>query len=1127
MYKRQVDPLGYTITLSYTDTAYGKKLSAVTYPLGNTPYTQSYTFTEMNEIKEVRVSSQKDAYNNTYKFSYERDSNRVQCKMPDGDTTIYQHTSHHGTPIKITDASGESIDFGVNRAGQITSLTDRMGDTTNITYHSESGKILSYTDPLGNTITFEYSAQDQTFKKWVDDCGEGSGCFQQVTFTFYNLTKVNYPDGTTEKFSYDEKGRMIKRIDQKGNTWTYEYDTYGRLKSITNPEGGKLSYTYHFFNKIKSITDPDIGETKFYYDDLRRLIKVEYPDGSSFNITYDLNDRITSLTDEGGNQWRYEYDPNGNLTKITFPDGNTESYSYDLMDRLKSFTSREGRITNYDYDKRGRLLSISTSDGLSYSIGYRNGGIDYITIEGERISFSRDKEGVLTGINDPLSGTTAFENNGAGMIKKITDPGGQETLISYDSMSRIISMKDPLLREIRYGYDNGGLLNSVMLPGGIEARYSRNGLGLITDIRDPNGNNWGFSYSQMGRLRSVVDPLNRKLEISSDTRGRVEKVIYPDQSSLTYERDAMGNITKMSYSDGSELTFTYNRMGELTAAGDLKINRDSEGRIIETIYDNISFGATYGSGGLINSVSYANNTFTVTYEYDNLGLLKKVSDNLTQTEITFEHNENFRITSIKRPNNVNTTLNYNINNILYRIQHGTFVDIKATFNEAGEIIKEELTLPYNLTEGMGEEVKEYSYDEAMQVSGNDYIYDMRGRATKIEGHSFGWDMASRAILIDGARLTYNDVGSLVKREEGGKTIRYYHNMAIGSNLIMAERDSDGNWLRYYIYTPWGNLLYMIDAKENNRVYFYHFDRRGSTICLTDITGNITDSYSYMPYGRLIRHQGDNPQPFTFLGEWGVRQEGKEGRFYQIGVRLYDSSMARFLTREPQWPNIFDPAEFNPYQYALNEPIRHRDMNGYLSEKERKLQEAKAKLAKLTRELMPVMKTLDILKNMERDVKNRIIPQEWDVRDAKIAQVLFEAGSEIPGLKRGWGKVLEYMGKFCEHAADWQQQKLDDLRRELSGLRRRIGYWEKRERDLLDMINIQEHIIFCLRQWIKQQARERIKEQKRQQQQRAIMFWRNFLRPLPVPTKAQVRVLKMRQKIKKRSHEKLLRFLEYY
>jgi RHS repeat-associated protein len=146
--------------------------------------------------------------------------------------------------------------------------------------------------------------------------------------------------------------------------------------------------------------------------------------------------------------------------------------------------------------------------------------------------------------------------------------------------------------------------------------------------------------------------------------------------------------------------------------------------------------------------------------------------------------------------------------------------------------------------------------------------------------------------------------------------------------IMSERDGGtGQFLRHYVWTPAGDLLYMIDAADGNEVYFLHFDRSGSTLALTDTTGTVTDAYAYTPYGELLEHSGSSEQPFTFVGKWGVRREGASGHLYQMRARYYDAAAARFISRDPIWPTLRNPRGLNPYQYAYNTPITNVDSTG--------------------------------------------------------------------------------------------------------------------------------------------------------------------------------------------------------
>jgi RHS repeat-associated protein len=265
---------------------------------------------------------------------------------------------------------------------------------------------------------------------------------------------------------------------------------------------------------------------------------------------------------------------------------------------------------------------------------------------------------------------------------------------------------------------------------------------------------------------------------------------------------------------------------------------------------------------------------------------------------------------------------------LTRIQDGSIIDIRYTLDSAGQVTQANMTVPLDPATVLTSETKSYTYGGASQLSSAGYTYDSRGRLTAAAGHSYTWDGATRLIGIDSANLTYNGLGRLISRTESGGTVRCHYNNAIGLTPIVAEQDENsGQFLCYYIWTPGGSLLYMIDASDNNEVCFFHFDRTGSTLALTDTSGTVTDSYAFAPYGKLLQHNGGKEQPFTFVGKWGVRHHSSGGDCYHMRTRYYDPVTASFLSREPLWPRIWDPKQVNPYQYALANPISYVDSTG--------------------------------------------------------------------------------------------------------------------------------------------------------------------------------------------------------
>jgi RHS repeat-associated protein len=916
------DPLGHTTTFSYTAVdGTVDNVTTVRRPLGNTPYTQSYARIVMSGTIATRVTTQTDAYDNAVSFTYDHDQNQVTTDWADGSTVVYQHYGHHEPPKGLTDAVSNTIGFARNDRDQVTAVTDRMGDATSLTYHAESGKMASITNTKGDTITNHYITQTQTFTN--------PAIAETVVFTFYNLTQVDYPDSTHEAFAYDGHGNVITYTDQVGQEWGYQYNDRGKVTKATNPSGGMVDYTYNADGTLATSTDSDTDFTTYGYDGYKRPVTITHT-GGIFHIAYNLNDQVKTITDERSNTYTYEYDANGNLVKITDPATNQIQYTYNNMDRVVSVTDRRGKAITMSYDVMNRPASVTDANGNKTQFGHdpRGWANQLVDPAGKVWQMGYDDEGVMTSLTTPLGFTVSLGRDKLGHLSGVTDTLGHSTDVTRDALGRITAVSDPVGRQTSYDYDDLGSLTAVTAPVIGAATYDYNALGLLSAIHDLKGQTWSIGYTAMGRLSSVTDPVNNQWQYTYDQRGLLNQVTYPDSVTQTLTYDAAGNLTRRQYTDGPILSFTYDALDWITAANDIGFEYNKEGQVTGTWDDGVTFEAAYDDGGRLETATYAGGLFTVTYQYNTRDMPTQISDSLTGATIQFTYNDDGRLTDITRSNGVNAAFTWDDASRLTRLQEGTLADMQYTYNGAGDVTQATLDLPLNPADTLVGQVDNFSYDNASQVNTTGYTYDARGRQTASPGHTYTWDGASRLTGIDDVTLTYNGLGDLRTRAEGGNAIHFYYNYALGLHPIVAERDETGDqFLRYYVWTPGGELLYMIDAANGNAVYFYHFDKNGNTLFLTDVSGTVTDKYAYAPYGTLLGHEGASDQPFTFLGERGVRQEGASGTLYHVRLRYYDALTARFLSRDPIWIVISSPRRVNPYQYAQNDPLGLIDVTG--------------------------------------------------------------------------------------------------------------------------------------------------------------------------------------------------------
>ena len=105
-------------------------------------------------------------------------------------------------------------------------------------------------------------------------------------------------------------------------------------------------------------------------------------------------------------------------------------------------------------------------------------------------------------------------------------------------------------------------------------------------------------------------------------------------------------------------------------------------------------------------------------------------------------------------------------------------------------------------------------------------------------------------------------------------------------------------------------------------YCYHFNGTGSTVAITDMTQAVVNSYAYDPFGQILGQQETVPQPFKYVGQYGVMAE--PNGLYYMRARYYDPTVGRFISEDPLG---FGGGDVNLFAYVQNEPINWIDPLG--------------------------------------------------------------------------------------------------------------------------------------------------------------------------------------------------------
>jgi RHS repeat-associated protein len=131
-------------------------------------------------------------------------------------------------------------------------------------------------------------------------------------------------------------------------------------------------------------------------------------------------------------------------------------------------------------------------------------------------------------------------------------------------------------------------------------------------------------------------------------------------------------------------------------------------------------------------------------------------------------------------------------------------------------------------------------------------------------------------------------------------------------------DSDSNGVTHkYIYGK--GLLAVVTSAGR---YCYHFNATGSTVALTDVNQNVVNSYAYDPFGTVLNQQEMVPQPFKYVGQYGVMAE--PNGLYYMRARYYDPSVGRFISEDPLG---FGGGDVNLFAYVQNNAVNRVDPYG--------------------------------------------------------------------------------------------------------------------------------------------------------------------------------------------------------
>ena len=726
------------------------------------------------------------------------------------------------------------------------------------------------------------------------------------------LTEKSAPYGATEfighTYTYDSNGRyLLTDTDALGHTTTYaNYNKFGKPEKVTDYRNRITYYSFDSWGKptYKVLPDGDIEHTSYSWGGAGVYKINTRESGRPETIThYDALDReVRSGEKRFDGQWQYtdkQYNRYGRASRVSLPFRGTSAtywntYTYDNYDRPIKILEPSGRQTTWAYSG----TSVTTvKDGIT-SVS------------------TKDASGNVVSVND-AGGTITHTLRDDGQPSKITAPGNVETTFTYDSYGRRTSIVDPSAGTQTEAYvwnSDGSHQQTHTGPNGSITTFWDK-YGRTTSVQRPGEFNTTYTYNSYGQLSSESSTNSTGTEYTYDSYDRVSTV-------------------KETVPDGKWLKKTYTYSGWRTLSS-----------IKYTTQDGDITTETY---------TYANNNNTGIKLPDNTPVWSLVSENdLGQpTQITTGSiSRQYGFTAYGIPT-YRKMAGGSLQNYSYQfnVSNGNLSSRTDVINNKTESFKYDAL---NRLDTLGTRVAQYANNGNILslTSVGSMSYANTGKPYQVTSYN---PVYSGLVPSRTQEISYNSLDRPSELEEGYKTATFTYNGA-GDRVKMVVADYSTPVLtRYYIGGQYecdvtqsgtkerlylGGDAYsapMVLQKVNNgnwTSYNIGRDYLGSITHIATASGTLVAEYSYDPWGRLrnpatqtIYTPGTEPDLFLGRGYTGHEHLTWFG-LIKMNARLYDPLLGRFLSPDPyvQAPDFTQ--NFNRYSYALNNPLRYRDVTG--------------------------------------------------------------------------------------------------------------------------------------------------------------------------------------------------------
>lgn len=305
------------------------------------------------------------------------------------------------SPAPADGVAAQTVKFGYNAKGDLTSVTDAAGQVTSYT-HDGNGNVVSVEDRLDNLITRKYGDKNELLWETRTGVGQTPG-----------------DPSLRARFVYDDDNRLVATISAEGRVTRFNYDGYGQLLSTQT-----VTATAFDVGGLGLVDVVPWTQVRDWYRDLtdksQVMLTVREYDARG-NLDLEKTGAATAAGDidsiQGWSQTDYLYDQSGQLLSRTKAGLSTEHYAYDGLGRTIASTDLGGAKTTIVFHDAATTTTVSVEGGTTRTSVYNKAG--------ELVSTSESPAAVVSENLKPDLTNPAQWNTGSLAVAPATSIAGQ------------------------------------------------------------------------------------------------------------------------------------------------------------------------------------------------------------------------------------------------------------------------------------------------------------------------------------------------------------------------------------------------------------------------------------------------------------------------------------------------------------------------------------------------------------------------------------------------------------------------------------------------------------------------------------------------------------------------------